>query len=330
MRIRSSGIQCDVAPGLVQSAVDLQVCVHAVALVVAFSFADVVVHGNAVTDGAVLLHVVLGERVVHEGIRVLVERHVLALAVVVRCRVAEVWCQHNVGHAVNLPFKAEVGVDVLAAVQGPVAAVVERRSRVVQELLAVVQRQVACPVVVVSDVTSNLEQSGRVFGLVVVPGKVESGHLAGYDAASAAPSAASASGESLVVHVVDGADYGHLEMVCKAAQVHLSGVTVFRAVSHVCVQHPSFLHALLYGQVQYGLFLAVVNAGNAAVVALAVIRFYLVHHLCGQVLHGHLGVVVEEFLSAHHDFLYGLSVYLDGTVVFHFCSGQFAHQFLQV
>ena len=119
-------------------------------------------------------------------------------------------------------------------------------------------------------------------------------------------------------------------MVSKTAQVQFSGVAVFRSVTHIGVQHPAFSHTFLHGKVQYGFLLTVINSGYTAIVALAVVRLYLVHHLCGQVLHGHLGVVVEEFLSAHHDFLYGLTVNLDGSVVLHLRSGQFAHQFFQV
>ena len=184
----------------------------------------------------------------------------------------------------------------------------------------------------VAHVTAHLQVSGLRLLLVVVPGHVGSVHVARGNALAAAspPSATATAGEAAVVHVVATADEGELHVVGVSADVSLGRVSVLGAVAHVGVDEPPLLHALLDGQVQYGLLLAVVDAGDAAVVALLFVRLQFFHHLCRDVLHGHLCVVGKEFLAVHHDFRHRLAVDLDGSVVAHLGTGQFLHQFLQV
>ena len=118
-------------------------------------------------------------------------------------------------------------------------------------------------------------------------------------------------------------------MVQESVDVGLARISVLGTISQVHVHHPTFLHLFLDSKVQYCLLLSVVDACYACVVALLIISFYLLYHLGGKVLHGHLGVLFEEFFSFHHHLGYGLSVYLDGTVVTYFSSREFLDQFLQ-
>ena len=83
MRITSSHVQGDVASGLEESSVDLQTGIHVVVLVAAHALAYVVVHRNAVPYHTVLFHIILGQRVVHIGIGILVEGYVVPQALVV-------------------------------------------------------------------------------------------------------------------------------------------------------------------------------------------------------------------------------------------------------
>ena len=99
-------------------------------------------------------------------------------------------------------------------------------------------------------------------------------------------------------------------------------------IGKVNVRNPSLSHSFLNGKVQHGLFLSVVNTCYAAVVTLALVGFQLLNHLAGQVLHSHLGIVLEELLTLHHNLADALTVYLYVSLIIHLCSRQFLHQFL--
>ena len=70
-------------------------------------------------------------------------------------------------------------------------------------------------------------------------------------------------------------------MVGEATQVQLACVSVFCSVAHIRVEQPSLFHAFLHGEVEHSLFLPVVDACDACVVAFTVISFYLLYHLGG-------------------------------------------------
>ena len=118
-------------------------------------------------------------------------------------------------------------------------------------------------------------------------------------------------------------------MVEEAVDVGFARIAVLGAVGSVEVAYPSFLHALLDGEVEHGLLFAVVDAGDAGVVALLVVGLELLDELGGQVLQRHLRVVLEVFLAIDHDFGDALAVYLDGAVVVYFCSGKLLDEFLE-
>ena len=116
-----------------------------------------------------------------------------------------------------------------------------------------------------------------------------------------------------------------MQVVQYSHHVQSAGVSVLCAITAFHSHHPALFHALLYGQVQYSFLFAVVNSGNTAVVALSVIGLYVLHHLCGDVLHGQFGVVSEELLAVYHNPLDGLAVVRDGAVLCHLHARQFLY-----
>ena len=211
----------------------------------------------------------------------------------------------------------------MAAANVEVLAVRVGAAGTVQEHLTVVACLHIVLPVTVANITTNLQEACLAFLLVVLPSHIGSVHIAGGDTltSTAAPSSASASRERIIVHVVSAADERKLLIIGETADICLCGVSVFRTVAQVHVDEPAFLHALLHGKVEHCLLLAVVNTTDAAIVALLVVRLYLLHHLRGDVLHRHLGVVREEFLTSHHNLADSLSVYLDGSVVLNLGTG---------
>ena len=179
-------------------------------------------------------------------------------------------------------------------------------------------------------IAAYLQQAGRVLGTTVLPRKVGSGHAAGDDAATAAPATTeTAAREAAVIDIVAAAYDGELIVIHKAMQVGLERIAVLGAASFVEIEQPALLCALLQGEVEHGLLFAIIYTRDARVVALAVVGLELLHHLGGQVLHGHLGVVVEELLALDHYLAHGLAVYLDGAVFVHLGTGQLLHQLLE-
>ena len=237
--------------------------------------------------------------------------------------------EHQVGHRVGHPFEAQTCIDIGTLADRVVHIVGEGGVHIAQEHLAVRGREGCVAPVVIEDMPARLQHAGCIFGLSIVPREVGSGHLAADDAATAAPTAAASTGESLVVGIVAGADDGKLGMVKETSYHKLARVAVLTAVAHIGVYHPSLLHSALQGEVEHGLLLAVVNSGDARVVALLVVGFQLLNHLGRQILRGHLIVSLEEVLALHQNLAHGLPVDLDVAVVVNLGSRKLLYQFLQ-
>ena len=62
---------------------------------------------------------------------------------------------------------------------------------------------------------------------------------------------------------------------------------------------------------------------------MSVISLDILHHLCGDVLHGQFGVVAEKLLAIHHNPFDGLAVVCDGAIFGYFHAWQLLYQFLQ-
>ena len=115
-------------------------------------------------------------------------------------------------------------------------------------------------------------------------------------------------GESEFVGIVGVADECNLVSVPETVYIESGLIAVVGAVAGLDRAEPSVLHPFLHGEVDYGLVLAVIHAGEAGQVAFAVNYLQLVDHVDRQVLRGHLGVVGEEFLAVDEDFGHLLAV----------------------
>ena len=228
----------------------------------------------------------------------------------------ETGAEEDVGHAVGHPFHPHVAVGVGALAH----LVAEGGVYVIEESLAVRLGQRTALRVGVVYVASCLEESGRIVGLAVVPPEVCTGHGTGGDASASAP-AWPAPAESVVVDIVPAQDKRELSVVEEAVDVGFGRVSVFGAIAHIHVGYPALLHILFHCEVKHSLLLAVIDAGDAGIVTLLVVCLYLLHHLGGQVLHGHLGVFLEELLTLYHHLRHRFAVDLDGSVVAHLCTG---------
>ena len=100
-----------------------------------------------------------------------------------------------------------------------------------------------------------------------------------------------------------------------------------RAVREVGIGEDTLVHAALNAEVEHGLLVAVVDAGDLGKVALLVIRLHLIDDAGGKVLHRRLGIADHKLLTVHLYLLHLLTV--DGylAVVANLRTGQTLHQF---
>ena len=274
---------------------------------------------------------ILAERILHVVVRILVEGHGLGFALGIAVAVGEARAEDEVRHRVGLPLQTEIGVEVPVDGIGGAEGVVPP-ARTAEEGLRVGGGGVVGVGAGEAHVAARLEQAGLILFLAVLPGEVHTGHLAADDAATATAAATSASAPAAhraVVDIVGGADDGEVVVVHEAVDGEFGRIAVFRTVCAVGVDEPAFFHALLHREVEHRLFVAVIDAGDAAVVRLAFVGFDLLHHLRRQILHGHLGVVGEELLAVHHDLLDGLAVDGDVAVVVHFGARELLDEILE-
>ena len=106
-------------------------------------------------------------------------------------------------------------------------------------------------------------------------------------------------------------------------------VAVLGACGEVDVAKYTLIHAFLHRQVEHGLLLTVVNAGDTGQVTLLVVGLQLIHHIHGEVLQAGLHVAAEELLAIHHQLLHLLTIDLHVTIFIHLGTGEFLDQLLQ-
>ena len=107
---------------------------------------------------------------------------------------------------------------------------------------------------------------------------------------------------------------------------HSCRITVFGAVAHVGIRKHSLVHSFLQSEVEYCLFVAIVNTCHLSQIALFFIRFYLVNYRGWQILQRCLGVAGHKFLTIHQNLLHFLSVDGNLAVVVNLRSWQSLHQ----
>ena len=236
----------------------------------------------------------------------------------------EIGTEQDVGQAVGEPLEAEVGVDVLIPVRALILGIRELAGSRWKEHLVVGSALGIAVTAAVANVATHLQEACSVFRFAILPSESDAAHRAGGNAVAASTPSA-----TKVVHIVAAANDGQELVVHEAIDVELCRIAVFRTVGAIDVAYPSLLHAFLDSKVEHGFLLAIINAGDAAVVALLVVGFEFLDELRRQVLHCHLRVVLEELLAIDHNLGDALAVYLDVAIIVNFCSGQFLDEFVQ-
>ena len=103
---------------------------------------------------------------------------------------------------------------------------------------------------------------------------------------------------------------------------------MLRTAGQVEVGHITAIHALLDGEVKHGFLVAVLDTGDAGLIALLVVEFHVLDDGDGQVLQRRLRVAKHEFLTIDEDFLHLLAVDGDISVLVDLGTGHSLDQFL--
>ena len=104
---------------------------------------------------------------------------------------------------------------------------------------------------------------------------------------------------------------------------------MFCTHSKVKLIDPTILHTLLDGKVEYCFLLTVVDTSDTCKVALTLIRLDAVDDVSVEVLHCHLRVVEEEFLTVNENLVDALAVNLHVTVIVNFRSWKTLNEFFK-
>ena len=164
-----------------------------------------------------------------------------------------------------------------------------------------------------------------IFLLVV---EVDASHLRGIQSVAPLSEGTAAAAESHVVDVVGIAHSHDAHILVEIAAEESAGVTVVVTHTDVSVGHESFIHAGLHAEVEHGLLIAVIDAGDAGEVTLLLIGLHLINNTCGNILQGCLGVAGHKLLTVDQNLLHLLAVDGNLTVVANLCAGQPLHEFL--
>ena len=156
--------------------------------------------------------------------------------------------------------------------------------------------------------------------------EVETEHLRRLQSAPSAAEPSASPAEAAVVGVVGAAESHQPQLVGKPHCHEPCGIAVFSSVREVGVRQQSFVHALLYSEVEHGLFLAVVDARHPGEVALLVVRFHLLYYRGRQVFQSGLGVSHHKLLAVYENLLYLLAVDCYVSVVVNLGSRQSFYQ----
>ena len=164
-------------------------------------------------------------------------------------------------------------------------------------------------------------------GLVIV--QVHHAHLRRVQATTAHAATEATAATTAEAHVVGVVAIQHGHHAVVALHHHAEDaarIAVLRAHAQVDVHHLATVHALSQAEVEHRLLIAVIDAGDAAQVALLVVGTDALHDVGGQVLQRSLRVA--ELLVVHLDLAHRLTVDLDVAVVVHLGTGQALHQLL--
>ena len=105
--------------------------------------------------------------------------------------------------------------------------------------------------------------------------------------------------ETKLIGIIEIAEQCELVAVPEAVHIKGSHITVIRAVSSFHCTEPTLVHAFFYRKIDDSLVLAIIHAGQARHVTLAVHHLELINHIDRQILRGHLRVIAEKLLSVN-------------------------------
>ena len=245
-----------------------------------------------------------------------------ALAHAVVGVVLEIGPEHDVRHRVGRPLQSQAGIPAVASRHVSVQGVAEGGSRAAHEVLGGTSYGSVAVAVVPTDATVQFQ---LVFLLVV---QVDARHLGGGQSLATAAPTASAHAEA---HIVDIVGAGHEEYLCVVlhpSTEDAAAVTVLGTLCQVGIEHQTLVHALLDAEVEYGLFLTVINTADASQIALLVVSPHAFYNRCRQVLHGRLRIARHELLAIDHNLLDLLAVDGNLAVIVHLGTRQTLDQFL--
>ena len=168
--------------------------------------------------------------------------------------------------------------------------------------------------------------NGQLVFLLVV--EVQTCHLRRVQtlATTTETTATTATGEAHVVGVVGIGHEEHLEVVLHHATEDTASITVFGTGCQVGINHDTLVHTGLNTKIEDGFLFTVLNTGNTSHIALLVVCLDVIDDVCGQILHGCLGIACHELLTVNKDFLHLLTINLNRTIVAHLGTGETTHQ----
>ena len=142
------------------------------------------------------------------------------------------------------------------------------------------------------------------------------------------PAAATAARKTAVAHIV-----GRAKAYYSGLSIHIRShrsprITFLRAEPEVNITKCAPVHAFFQSEVEYRRFLVVFYSCDTGQIASFIIGLHLVHNRSRQVFHRRLRITGHEFFSVHLHFLHPFAVDRHCSVVTHFGTRQFLHQFL--
>ena len=228
--------------------------------------------------------------------------------------------------AVHLPLDAEVTTQVVPLVTGGGVGIVVA-DRVGQQVLAGGAGAGVAVAVAVHEVATHAE----VVILLAADVEIDAGILGRGHAtitAEALEAPGSAVAKSQVVGIVATTQDGELIAVAEVVDHQVAGVALVGAIARIDGAKPAVVHALLDGEVDDGLVIAIVHASEACQVALAVDDLELVDHVGWDILAGHGGIVAEELLAVDEDLFHFLAIGGDLAIGAHLDARQALEQVL--
>ena len=145
--------------------------------------------------------------------------------------------------------------------------------------------------------------------------------------------------ETTIICIVGIEDDTYLTVVCETSHhgcslispvIHVRTCTgnIMSAAAHH-ISEPAFHHSRPYGEIDYGLFLTVIDSCELSLIRLLLHHLDLIDDLGWNVLGSQLRVIQEEGLAVNGYLLDCLTIGCDASVCFHLYSGEFFQEFLQ-